>query len=52
MSINDDRQLSQEERAEIAKRKLEMEIQKKTKRTIPLGELKKELGIAEKSKKK
>ena len=41
MSVNDDRQLSQEERAEIAKRKVEMDIQKKTKRTIPLSQKRK-----------
>lgn len=52
MSVNDDRQLTPEERAQISKRKLEMNIQKKSKQATLLSDLKKELGIPEKGKRK
>lgn len=50
MNIPDDRQLTSEERAEITRRKLEMELQKKTKQSSSLAELKKELGLPDRGK--
>lgn len=47
-----DKTLTDEERAEIAKRKLEMALQKKTKQSTTLESLKKELGVSVKGKKK
>ncbi len=52
MSSLDDRQLTNKERAEIAKRKLEVNLQKKTKQAFSLSDLKKELGLPEKGKRK
>lgn len=52
MSNLEDRQLTSEERIEIARRKLEMELQKKTKQSSSLSDLKKELGLPEKGKRK
>ncbi|WP_157604300.1 hypothetical protein [Pseudoalteromonas aliena] len=52
MSLSDDRQLSNEERAELAKRKFEMSSQKKTKQASSLSDLKKELGLPETGAKK
>lgn len=52
MNNIEDRQLTTEERAEIAKRKLEMGLQKKTKQASLLSDLKKELGLPEKGKRK
>jgi len=47
----EDSQLTSEERAEIAKRKFEMEAQKSSKQLSSLADLKKELGLPEKGKK-
>lgn len=52
MSSFEDRQLTSEERAEIARRKIEMELQKKTKQSSSLSDLKKELGLPEKEKRR
>lgn len=52
MNNPDDRQLTSEERAEIARRKLEMELQKKTKKSSSLADLKKELGLPDKGKRR
>lgn len=52
MSTFDERQLTNEERAEIARRKLEMTLQKKTKQSSSLTDLKKELGLPGKGKRK
>ncbi len=52
MNNIEDLQLTSEERAEIARRKLEMDIQKKTKQSSSLSDLKKELGLPEKGKRK
>lgn len=43
MINSEDKQLTNEERAEIAKRKMEMEIQKKANQVTSLPELKNEL---------
>ncbi|WHI44675.1 hypothetical protein ACJJIW_05435 [Microbulbifer sp. JMSA004] len=43
MIDSEDKKLTNEERAEIAKRKLEMEIQKKANQVTSLSELKNEL---------
>jgi len=51
MIISDDRQLTSEERAEISKRKIDMETQKKLKKSESLSDLKKELGIPEEREK-
>lgn len=47
-----DSTLTAEERAEIAKRKPEMTLQKKTKQSTTLDSLKKELGVPPKGTKK
>lgn len=52
MSIDNDRTITSEERAEISKRKLEVSLQKTTKQTETLSDLKKELGIPENRRKK
>lgn len=52
MSDFNDRKTTPEERAEIAKRKIEVQIQKKSKQTSSLSELKKELGITDKGRKR
>lgn len=51
MSIDDDRQLTPEERKQISRRKIEMETQKQLKKEESLSDLKKELGMLEKGKK-
>ncbi|MGH1471202.1 MAG: hypothetical protein ACRBCS_08405 [Cellvibrionaceae bacterium] len=51
MSQLDDGSLTQEERAEILKRKLEMTVQKNVKQATPLSDLKKESGIPAKGDK-
>ena len=43
MISNEDRVITKEERAEIAKRKLELEVQKKSNQATSLSDLKKEL---------
>lgn len=48
MSSTEDKQVTNEERAEISKRKLEMSLHKKTRQTTSLSDLKKELGLPEK----
>ncbi len=50
MSDFNDRKITLEERAEIAKRKMELQVQKKSKQASSLSELKKELGITNKGK--
>ena len=45
MNVYDDRKLTSDERAEIARRKLEVALQRETGKTDDLAELKKELGI-------
>lgn len=45
MSTLNDRDITNDERAEIAKRKLEVKLQKKTKQASSLTDLKKELGL-------
>jgi hypothetical protein len=45
MSQLDDRILTHEERAEILKRKMEMDVQKKVKQAVSLSDLKKESGV-------
>ncbi len=52
MSNIEERQLTSEERAEITRRKLEMDLQKKTKQPSSLSDLKKELGLPEKGKRR
>jgi hypothetical protein len=52
MSSQSDRLLSNEERAELEKRKFEMTTQKKSKQACSLSDLKKELGLPVKSEKK
>lgn len=49
MSVFEDRKLTSEERAEIARRKIEVALKKEAGKVDNLAELKKELGI-EKSK--
>jgi hypothetical protein len=48
MTKPDDKQLSTEQRAELAKRTLEMSQQKATKQTTSLSDLKRELAAAKK----
>ncbi len=50
MSNFDDRKITPDERAEITKRKMEVQVQKKSKEASSLSELKKELGITNKGK--
>jgi len=52
MSTSEDRKVTNKERAEISKRKLEVSLQKNTKQTTSLSELKNELGIPENGQKK
>ena len=52
MTDKEDRQLTNEERAEITKRKLEIGLQKKTKQISSLTDLKKELGLSDQRKTK
>ncbi len=47
-----DKILTNEERTELSKRKLEMALQKETKQSTTLDSLKKELGVPTKGKKK
>ncbi len=47
-----DRELTNKERSEIYRRKSEMEKQKESKAASLLSELKKELGLSEKERKK
>jgi len=49
---NGDRQLTPEERVKISRRKIEVDIQKKTGTVKTLDDLKKELGIPKKGKRK
>jgi len=51
MSTDNDRYLTPKEKSEIKMRKVQIEIQKKSKQTSSLDELKKELGIPAKEKK-
>lgn len=51
MKDEDDRNLTQSERAEIAKRKHEIQLEKKSKRVTDLQDLKKTIGIKDKGKK-
>ncbi|MCB2264131.1 MAG: hypothetical protein LGR52_14520 [Candidatus Thiosymbion ectosymbiont of Robbea hypermnestra] len=52
MTIDSDRESTAEERAEISKRKREMELQRRIKKEETLRDLKRELGIPEKGKEK
>jgi len=47
MNVNEDRQLTPEEQAEISRRKVDMDIQRKSGQATSLSDLKKELGIPE-----
>ena len=51
MSDFNDSKITPEEREEIAKRNIEIQIQKKLKQTSSLSELKKELGITDRGRK-
>jgi len=48
MTYFEDRKLTSEERAEIAKRKLELELKRKSGAVDDLADLKKDLGIKDK----
>lgn len=52
MNDFNDRKLTPEERAEMIKRKTEIQTQKKSKQTSSLSELKKELGITDNGRKR
>lgn len=47
-----DKKVTLEERDEITKRKMEVQIHKKSKQTSSLSELKKELGITDRRRKR
>ena len=52
MTKQEDRSITPEERAEIAKRKVEVAVQKRTKNVDTLSDLKREVGIPEKRRRK
>jgi hypothetical protein len=52
MINKDDREITLQERAEISRRKAEVLMQKKTKQLETLSDLKREIGIPDKGRKK